>query len=167
MNAKPVSERSWSRLLNRRVLGRLALFAILAAAVAGLTACQGRGAGHSHADHALDFIAFRLAFDEQQNAIVDKLKLEIADIRAESQQRRADEIDRAVELLNADKLDQAELEGIIEVHKQQAEANLPRLLPLLTELHQTLNIEQKAKLEKKLRHWQQQYAANDTANGQS
>jgi flagellin-specific chaperone FliS len=40
------------------------------------------------------------------------------------------------------------------VHKQQADEMLSRIWPIVSELRASLNTEQKAKLEKKLKHWQ-------------
>lgn len=131
--------------------------------VVGLSACGDRDRHQAKIDHTLDFVAYRLSFDESQKAIVDKLKLEIADARAETAESQAKirdlQFERALELLNADSVSAEEfareLDKLFDVHKERAEEFMPKVLPLLSDLHGTLNDTQKAKLEKKLRHWQE------------
>ena len=141
-------------------ISTIGLIAILL--LGGISACSDRDTRHGHVAHALDYMAFRLDFDEPQKAIVEKLKLEIADIRAENRQQRGEQLDEqlatAIELLNTNSLSQnafqLELEQLLDVHKQRAEilwsSTLPRILPMVGELQSTLTDSQKAKLEKKL-----------------
>ena len=107
-------------------------------------------------------MAYRLSFDEHKKAIVEKLKLELMDKRTETaQQRKLSREQRfatATEWLNADifsaEQSDAELWQLMAVDKQQADEMLPRIWPIVSELRASLNTEQKAKLEKKLKHWQ-------------
>lgn len=139
----------WSTMRSKK--GALILVMLGGLLAIGLSACHDRG---SRADQALDFMAKRLDFDTEQIAIVDKLKLEIADIRSDARQNRIERFESAIEILNAESLEVGELEQIVDSQSQRLQATLPQILPLISELHGTLNTEQKAKLEKRMQRWQ-------------
>ncbi len=151
----------WSTMRSKK--GALILLMLGGLLAIGLSACNDRG---SRADRALDFMASRLDFDTEQIAIVDKLKLEIADIQNDARQDRIKRFEAAIEILNAESLEVGELEQMVDSQGQRLQATLPQILPLISELHGTLNTEQKAKLEKRMQRWQkkvERYSAK--ANG--
>lgn len=126
---------------------------VLALCFSVLAACAGHGKPDRHLDHFMGYIAYRLDFDDSQKEILDRLQAEIVAIKKESKAGRVEHKEAFNELLMADTLDTGRVQQMVEEHQQQSVQQLPRLLPLLAELHLTLTDEQKTKIQKGMKHW--------------
>lgn len=111
-----------------------------------LAGCFGRG-GHNQ-NMMFDAIAYKLDFNEQQKAIVDRIKQEVKAIRAEHRNQHQNLFSEAATLINQERLDTSRIEQIATTHQNKRQQYFDRILPMVAELHATLSPEQKEKLTK-------------------
>ena len=131
----------------------LALAALLTLSLAACHSHHHHGAAHHEKmiEKGVSVVSHKLDFDQQQKQMLTDLATEVMQIRTETKALHQDRQAVFSEMLNAEALDSAKLEAIIEEHRQQFDLFFPRILPQIEKLHATLSDEQKEKIEKGVR----------------
>lgn len=132
---------------------RFRWFVLVAVLALSLGACNWH---HSNAtahhekmiEKGVSLVSYKLDFDQQQKEILNELAAEVMLIRAETKaQYKGREADFSA-LLNADTLDTAKLDSLLDDHRQQFDLFFPRILPHVEKLHTTLTQKQKEKIDR-------------------
>ncbi len=129
-----------------RLLGLI----ILALAVVG---CGGNYHQGKRLDNGMDYMAYRLNFDDEQTALLAKLKHELQAMKIDTEQDRPIRKEKIVSLINAPNFDAIIVEQLMAQGYKDMGLYVEQMLPLIQELHSTLTLEQKDKIEKSMRLW--------------
>ena len=126
---------------------------VIALALGLLAACSGHHGGENRADMMFDMIAYKLDFNDEQEALLDQIKAEVKLIREETRSQRDSQREEFIILFKADQLDVEQLHSLMDSHGQQREELAPRVMPLVVELHASLSEEQKDKVIQYMEKW--------------
>ncbi len=125
----------------------------IALVVGIVAACAGHRDGEKRADRMMDMIAYKLDFTDEQEALLGQVKDEVKLIREETTDQRHRQREELLTLFQADQLDVEQLRSLMEGHRQQKEEYIPRVMPLVVQLHASLSTEQKDKVVQYTSKW--------------
>lgn len=114
--------------------------------VGALAACSGHRGSEFRMEKMFDFVAYKLDFTDQQELMLDDIQREITLIREQSSELRKQQHDQMIALFQADELDVVAIEQLIHQRHNTMKEHMPRVMPLVKQLHATLSLEQKQKV---------------------
>ena len=127
------------------VLKYCSLFVLGLLVLLGVSACGHKGGGY-HTDMMYNMVAYKLDFNDEQEAKLAQIRQQMELIREETHQQRLAKRDEMIAIIESDQLDTARLMQLVQERKDAMSEYAPRLLPLLEELHASLSPEQKEKM---------------------
>lgn len=134
---------------SKRIILALSLIPLIGV----LASCGGhRGMGH-HDGRVFDYVAYKLDFNEEQEALLDQLRVQTELVRDEFKDQRQAQRRKLADLIAAETLDVDAIKALMEEHQQQFNVITPRLTPSVVALHASLNEKQKEKIAKYMEKW--------------
>jgi len=120
-------------------------------AVAGcllLVACGMHYSMDDRMEKMFGMVAYKLDFTEEQRAILDEIQLTVKQVREQSMPQRKKRHEEMLSIFNAEELDVARLQEMMQERRESMSQMMPTVMPLAKQLHGTLTEEQKEKAVK-------------------
>jgi Spy/CpxP family protein refolding chaperone len=132
----------------KKLSGYFKLIILVAVCSLFVSACMyGKDRGEGYRSNMMTrYLSHKLDLNDEQKEKLSAISNEIKAIREESSSQR--EADKAgiIALIQAEQLDTVKLQQLMDQKLNSIQKNSPRILPLIAELHATLDAEQKEEL---------------------